>query len=223
MATRDRERPVDALLMHELREPLRHIEVFQSFLVVDEAWRLTGRGREYLDSLGGASRRLSDILDGWAIYRQIERTDLSLEWQALDEVCLRVFEAERVALDVEASIEIAGALGEIQADAVLLARLLRELFRNALMYRAATRRATIRIDRDDRRRVWIGDNGIGVSDGQLPRLFEPFTRQHTESHHRGTGLGLAMVECVARRHGWTVEAGTTDGNGGLRISLAFPA
>jgi signal transduction histidine kinase len=71
--------------------------------------------------------------------------------------------------------------------------------------------------------VIIRDQGPGVGEADLPRLFDPFfrTADARAQHPDGTGLGLAMTRRIVERHGGTVAAGKNDG-GGLVITVTLP-
>ena len=66
------------------------------------------------------------------------------------------------------------------------------------------------------------DDGIGVSDEDLQRLFERFYRSDRARASRGTGLGLAIVKHIVTSAGGRVEGSSTPGHG-LEITIAFPA
>ena len=67
----------------------------------------------------------------------------------------------------------------------------------------------------------VSDNGLGVPDADLPRLFERFYRGDRGRSTRGTGLGLAIVKHVAAAAGGTVDASRTPG-GGLTVTCVLP-
>jgi signal transduction histidine kinase len=71
--------------------------------------------------------------------------------------------------------------------------------------------------------IRIGDRGPGVSEGQLERLFDPFTRvdDARDRSTGGHGLGLAIAAAALRRHGGSIEARNRDG-GGLELVLNLP-
>ena len=72
------------------------------------------------------------------------------------------------------------------------------------------------------RRLVVSDNGSGVAEDELPRLFERFFRADRARTTRGTGLGLAIVKHIVAAAAGTVEATTTPG-GGLTVTCTFPA
>ncbi|WP_114785872.1 two-component system sensor histidine kinase EnvZ [Vibrio tetraodonis] len=69
--------------------------------------------------------------------------------------------------------------------------------------------------------VCIEDNGPGIEEGQIGKLFEPFTRGDTARGSEGTGLGLAIVKRIANQHQGSVTINNRS-NGGLRAQISFP-
>lgn len=97
------------------------------------------------------------------------------------------------------------------------------LVENAIRYAGEGAHVTLSITRHGAEVVMRGaDDGIGVGDADLSRLFERFYRADRARSSRGTGLGLAIVKHIAVAAGGRVEAQRGDGGKGLVISLAFP-
>jgi two-component system sensor histidine kinase MprB len=97
------------------------------------------------------------------------------------------------------------------------------LLENALRYAGPRASFTLSAGRDGDTVVLVGtDDGPGVAEADLPRLFERFYRSDRARASRGTGLGLAIVKHVVTSAGGTVEARGGPGRG-LEIRCAFPA
>jgi signal transduction histidine kinase len=97
------------------------------------------------------------------------------------------------------------------------------LAENAIRYAGPGATFTLAVERRDDEVVVRGtDDGIGVDESQLPRLFERFFRADRARASRGTGLGLAIVKHVVTQAGGTVEAAGGLG-AGLEIRCVFPA
>jgi signal transduction histidine kinase len=97
------------------------------------------------------------------------------------------------------------------------------LAENTIRYAGEGTTFTLRFSRDDGRVVLqAADDGPGVSDDDLPRLFERFYRADRARSTRGTGLGLAIVKHIVVSAGGTVDASRTPG-GGLTVTCSFPA
>ena len=119
------------------------------------------------------------------------------------------------------------AEGDPAATAEVRPRMLRVVARNlaenAIRYAGPGTNATLSVEREDRAVVVrVVDDGVGVGEADLPRLFERFYRADRSRGSRGTGLGLAIVKHVVASAGGTVEARGGRGRG-LEIRCLFPA
>ncbi|EXG81585.1 ATP-binding protein [Cryptosporangium arvum] len=119
-----------------------------------------------------------------------------------------------------------GALHDVEADPVLTRQLLENLLGNAIKYtaRGVVPHVTVTTDLvDDRVRLTIGDNGIGIPPGQHEAIFADFHRAHRDAGYTGTGLGLAICARIVERHGGTIAASDNPGGAGSRFVLTLPA
>ena len=149
---------------------------------------------------------------------------------SLGEVPVRP-ELDAVADELEERARRAGVALTVEGDpAITVAvrpRMLRviaeTLAENAVRYAGPGATFTLAVERDGDEVVVRGtDDGIGVDEAQLPRLFERFFRADRARATRGTGLGLAIVKHVVTQAGGTVEAAGRLG-AGLEIRCSFPA
>ena len=116
--------------------------------------------------------------------------------------------------------------GEADATAEVRPRMLsvvaKNLAENAIRYAGPGTNATLAVRREDGSTVLsVIDDGAGVDQADLPRLFERFYRADRSRHTRGTGLGLAIVKHVVASAGGAVEARGGRGSG-LEIRCVFP-
>jgi two-component system, OmpR family, phosphate regulon sensor histidine kinase PhoR len=138
---------------------------------------------------------------------------------------------EEVAEALRESSERAGVRVRVEGDAgvdlALRPRMLRmvaeNLAENAIRYAGPGSTLTLAVERADGAvSLRAADNGIGVVESDLPRLFERFYRADRARASRGTGLGLAIVKHVVTAAGGTVEARGARGQG-LEIACVFPS
>lgn len=130
----------------------------------------------------------------------------------------------REAADIEAVVEIPATL-EAAADPALLGRAVGNLLRNASIHAAPRPRVLISaVHRGTSVELTVADNGPGVPDSELPRLFEPFYRvdRSRSRDTGGSGLGLAIVRGAVESCGGEVSAANRPG-GGLAVTLRLPA
>ncbi|WP_027345777.1 sensor histidine kinase [Hamadaea tsunoensis] len=134
-------------------------------------------------------------------------------------VAERAAEAQRRGLTVTTSLEPAGLPG----DPALLARLLANLYDNALHYNVSP--GTISLGTrtgDGTALLSIANTGPVIPAAEVERLFEPFQRLHRVADDGRHGLGLSIVRAIADAHGARLTAYARPG-GGLEVQIAFPA
>jgi signal transduction histidine kinase len=110
----------------------------------------------------------------------------------------------------------------IEGDVTQLHQVISNLLSNALKHTRAGERVWVRIEQD-LARVWlvVGDNGRGIPDGSLQRIFDPFVQ--AENAASGFGLGLAIVKQLVELQGGTVEAFSAGLGRGSRFVVSLPS
>ena len=194
---------------HDLRAPLRSIDGFSQMLLEDYGDTLDDNARVYLSRIRNASQRMGVLIDDVLLLSRLSRKELSLHQVDLSPIAqdiahkLADSEPER---DVD--FHIAGSL-PARADRHLARILLENLLGNAWKYTRKRKRAVIEVGmrHDGLRNVYyVSDNGVGFDMQYAEKLFQPFQRLHSVSEFEGTGIGLATVAQIVRRHGGEVAA-----------------
>jgi two-component system phosphate regulon sensor histidine kinase PhoR len=211
-----------AAVSHELRTPLaRLMALLESALLpgADQA-ELIGRSRSEVERIG-------ELIDDVLFLSELEsgRAVVALgSIRALPVIERVVGEAVERAEAAELELKIVcTASFELPLRARMLQVVVENLIENAIRY--AGRGVTCTVSCQEAgagRRLVISDNGAGVPDDELPRLFERFYRADRARSTLGTGLGLAIVKHVVVAAAGTVEASPTPG-GGLTVTCTFPA
>jgi signal transduction histidine kinase len=110
----------------------------------------------------------------------------------------------------------------VKGNPPLLARALNNLVENAIKYTSPGGRVAVKIFCQQREVVVsVTDNGLGISEQDLPRVFEKFFRARRNQENTGTGLGLAIVKSIVERHRGRVWA-ESQANRGSTFSIALP-
>ena len=210
-----------AAVSHELRTPLaRLLALLESAELpgadfaglVEQARQEVALVRELIDDV----LFLSELESGGAVVGLGSTAALPI----LEDVAERLAErAERAGVRVV--VRGASAL-ELPLRPRMLRVVVENLVENSLRYAGPGATLTLSLGREDGSVVLAAsDDGAGVAEEDLPRLFERFFRADRARASRGTGLGLAIVKHVVTAAGGTVEAGGGPGRG-LRIRCAFP-
>lgn len=208
---------------HDLQEPLRKIIAFGDRLKIKFAKSLADEGRDYLERMQGAARRMQTLIHDLLTFSRVTTNARPFMAVSLNEVAKNVLSDLEVTTErVKGRVEV-GALPEIEADASQMHQLLLNLVANALKFHrreeppvvSVTGRLIENVDGFQRPlcEIVVEDNGIGFDEKHLRRIFTVFQRLHGRSEYEGTGIGLAICRKIAERHGGTITARSSPGQG----------
>lgn len=200
---------------HDLRAPLRSVYGFATALEEDFGDTLQDEAKRYIGLIEKGATQMSSLIDALLLLSRVSRqeisptsVDLSAAAEALI-VELRMAEPER---NVVATIQPGLTVG---GDSALLRLVLQNLIGNAWKFTRDRDPATIAFSGSYAEGVWtfsVKDNGVGFITNYPEELFMPFKRLHGKSFE-GTGIGLATVERIVRRHGGRAWAESEPGIG----------
>ncbi len=192
---------------HDLRAPLRAVVGLSQALMEDHGSKLGEDGQDLLRRIQGGARRMSALIDDLLALSHVTRAEVRREPVDLSRIASAVVDElarsdprRAVAAEVEAGLVAAG-------DPALLRIALENLLGNAWKFTSRRDRARIRFGRtrrDGEEAFFVSDDGAGFDMAHAGRLFGAFRRLHSEAEFPGTGVGLATVQRVVRRHGGRV-------------------
>jgi two-component system OmpR family sensor kinase len=214
---------------HELRSPLTRLQ-----LAVDLARQREERTAESLDRIEQEAQRLSDLVEELMSRSRAEfnaaQSDAYFEVVELVGAVVADAKYEAQAKGVEVVYEVpaeldAGSGPVINGSPELLRKGVDNVVRNALKVSAAGQRVTVRLETvgtpAERVRIVVRDQGPGVPEKDLQRIFEPFVRLENAPYGAGAGLGLAIARSAATAHKGSVTASNRAG-GGLNVVFDLP-
>ena len=201
---------------HDLRAPLRSLDGFSLALLEDYGEVLEGDAADYLRRIRAASQRMARLIDDLLMLSRVTRRDMTLGEVDLTALA-RTIGAELAVDEPERKVTLAVAENMwASGDAQLLDVALRNLLGNAWKFTSRTPDARVTVGVEERggeRVYYVRDNGAGFDAAYADRLFAPFQRLHREDEFPGTGVGLATVQRIVRRHGGRVWAEGATGTG----------
>ncbi|RYD20748.1 MAG: PAS domain S-box protein [Verrucomicrobiaceae bacterium] len=212
---------------HDLRAPLRGISGFAQALEEHAGERLDETDRSYLQRVQRAAQRMGLLIDDLLKLSRLSRAEMKLVPVDLSVLAtaavaaLRSAEPERqVNVEIDPDIHVAG-------DPALLRVVLDNLLGNAWKFTAATPDARIGFsckppNAEGKVICTVQDNGAGFDMRYVHKLFGPFQRLHTQAEFPGSGIGLATVQRIIRRHGGDVSA-TGEINHGAAFEFTLEA
>ena len=201
---------------HDLRAPLRGISGWIYALEEDCGSQLDATGQRHLERIRNEAHRMGLLIEGLLSLSRISGTEIRVE--SIDVSTLGTTILNRLAEaqpDRVVRIEVLPGI-LVDGDAVLCEIALTNLLENAWKFTSKRPEACIGIEAVESptgRGFRVRDNGAGFAPSNRDRLFIPFQRFHRASEFPGTGIGLATVHRIARRHGGSVVVESTPGSG----------
>jgi len=210
------------ILAHQLKSPINTLESFLKTLQGGLAGELNPRALYFIDKAVGKTTEARRLITDLLLFAQFADGDEApreeVELVELVRALTRAFHGASTEKELALGIE-----GEPRVRVILrgsrtgLEHALRNLLDNAIKYTPAHGRVTVRLGLGPRRgrvRVQVSDTGSGISQEEIPHLFEPF---HRSARHKGqisgTGLGLAIVRQIVLAHGGSIAVESTEGRG----------
>jgi signal transduction histidine kinase/GAF domain-containing protein len=201
---------------HDLRAPLRSIAGFSNVLYEDYADKLDEEGKQYLKKIEASSDLMGQLMDDLLKLSRVTRSELNIEKFNLSEMAHEVVrELVKNEPSRKVKVTIASDLN-VQGDKNLLNLVLQNLLGNAWKYSSKTTKPRIEmgtIKHNGKQAYFVRDNGVGFDMAYANKLFQPFQRLHKATEFAGTGIGLATVQRIVRRHGGEVWAESRVGEG----------
>jgi signal transduction histidine kinase len=201
---------------HDLRAPLRSINGFSQAILEDYKERLDEQGRDYLNRIRAASQRMGQLIDDMLRLSRVTRVEMIIEKVNISEVA-QVVAHELQKTEPERRVEFIIQKGiSLKGDVNLLKIVLENLLDNAWKFTGKNPETRIEfgsMQRDGESVYFVRDNGAGFDMAYADKLFVPFQRLHSIAEFPGTGIGLAIVQRIVRRHGGNIWAEAEVGKG----------
>jgi two-component system phosphate regulon sensor histidine kinase PhoR len=217
-----------ANVSHELRTPVAAIRMAAE-TIRDAARNDVAALPGFVDIILRHAERLGALVDDLLELSRIESKKVRLVQRSLDlngviDHTIRLFDGRMRQLEQHLDVQIPERMPAVYADEQALERVFMNLIDNAVKYagRAATIRVVVTVS-DENARVTVEDNGPGIEESYLPRIFERFYRVSSgrSRDEGGTGLGLAIVKHLLEAMGSGVDVESTVGLG-TRFSFVLP-
>ncbi len=219
--TFDQEKQFTSDVSHELRTPLAVIISQSDYAMEDEEYRAKA-----LETINKEARRMSNLVNRLLTLSRSDSGRLVLENAPVDlsETCRMVAEQQMIAAE-DKNISIETDIAEditITGDEAMIIRILLNLVDNAVKYGKEDGKITLSLEEADGYAVCaVEDDGIGISEEDLEKIWERFYRVDASRSEEGAGLGLAMVAALTKAHGGTVDVTSKPGEGS-KFTVSFP-
>ena len=195
---------------HDLQEPLRTVNNYLGLLMEEKEAMLDTEGKQYVERIGRASKRLSVLLSDLLNYSRVGRRKED-SWVDTHKVVQNVLEDLHIPItESQANIQI-GALPKIYGSEKDMHTLFQNLIGNAIKFRKKEVAPEVLVSSKELGDVCVfhvSDNGIGIAKKHYSKIFTIFQRLHHQKDYQGTGIGLALCKRIvsAYKGSITVES-----------------
>ncbi|MDJ0763682.1 MAG: response regulator [Myxococcota bacterium] len=201
---------------HDLRAPLRSIDGFSQALLEDKGDQLDDEGKSYLCRICKSASHMSRLIDDMLQLSRMTRAPMNREQMDLSGLARGIFD-ELKNREPTRAVECLVQSGlHVKGDLVLLRAVMENLIGNAWKFTSKQAAARIELGAKEHQGAplfYLRDNGAGFDMKYADQLFTPFQRLHSTEEYAGTGIGLATVRRILKRHGGQIWAEAEKGHG----------
>ncbi len=211
---------------HDLQEPLRMIRSFSDKLEehLRDQLKNDEKGQRYLNFMTDGAQRAQDLIRDILSYSSINSDTSNLELVDLNGL-VRLIQQTKDDDDTQSLRSVTwDTLPSIKGNRTQLYQLLQNLINNGLKYQDTSASPHVHVGVSDLGDTWeisVKDNGIGMAEKHLEKIFEVFKRLHRRTEFAGTGIGLSICKKVVERHGGRIWADSQLGKGST-FSFTLP-
>lgn len=206
------------VVSHDLQEPLRMVTAFMSLLKKKYEDRLDDKGKEYIHYAIDGGVRMRKIIMDLLEYSKVSKIERNSENVDVNKVIENVLLLNRKIInETKTKIEYE-IIPTIVSSGIALQHIFNNLISNAIKYRHKSRSPLIKINFEDTPTHWkfsVADNGIGIKNEFLDKIFVIFQRLNTDSKLSGTGIGLSICKKIVENHGGEIWVESEEGTGSV--------
>jgi PAS domain S-box-containing protein len=200
---------------HDLREPLRMITSFLQLLERKYDDKLDKDAHEFIGFAVDGAKRLNNMINDLLEYSQVTSKDKEFKpidsEQILEETLINL----KVPIDENKAVISHDPLPTIVGDKEILVELFQNLISNSIKYHGNDPpKIQVSAKEENNHHCFsIKDNGIGMSNDHLERIFTIFQRLHGQDEYEGTGIGLSIAQKIVHEHGGQIWVESQEGKG----------
>jgi len=201
---------------HDLRAPLRGIDMYAGVVLEDYRDRLDDEGKRLLDLIRMLARKMNGLIDDLLNFSRLGRQRMSLAMLDMAGIARGVFdELQEKSPGRNIKFEL-HSLPQAFGDASLIKQVFAHLLCNALKFTGPRDPAIIEVtghNNNEQNTYCVRDNGVGFDPEFAGKLFGMFQRMHPQEEFEGAGVSLALAHRIVQRHGGKIWAEAKEGAG----------
>ncbi|RMB59183.1 hypothetical protein EAX61_08990 [Dokdonia sinensis] len=200
---------------HDLQEPLRTVDNFIDIFEEEYKDKLDEEAGQYFGFIKGATSRMKDLITGLLNYSRLGKSGVKAD-VFLNELITNIKEDLSVRINERGVVITQDDLPKVNGYPVELRQLFMNLINNAIKFTPPERSPKIHIAYKELKSFHefkIIDNGLGIKEEHIDKIFNMFTRLHSAKDYEGTGIGLAFCQKIIELHRGKISVTSTLGEG----------
>lgn len=192
-----------SIVSHDLQEPIRTIKSFLKLIEIKLNSQQSEDLKTYITKAINAADRMKQLIQNLLHYSQLSKGEIVEEVVNVKDIINEAVQNVRTSIEkTNAQIAIETDVDTIEGDRVQLVQLIQNLLSNALKFtdREAPKIKITSFHENGHIKFGVSDNGIGIAEADMNKVFEIFRRLHTKKDYPGTGIGLAICKKIVDRH-----------------------
>jgi len=201
---------------HDLQEPLRMVSSYLQLIETRYKDKFDDAGREFITYALDGAARMKDLISDLLAYSRVDTQPKAFTPIDSQEAFNRACRLLELSIEESEAVITSDALPQIKADEQQMVQLFQNLIGNSIKYRSSERKPEIHVGAALQKGEWVfsvRDNGIGIDEQYLDRVFVIFQRLHNRGEFSGTGIGLSICKKVVERHSGRMWAESEIGKG----------
>ena len=192
-----------SIVSHDLQEPIRSIKSFLQLINIKLSNEQNDDLKLYIEKAINSADRMKQLIQNLLHYSQLGKSELVEETINVDDLINEAIQNVRTSAEKNnAQITVENHVKTVEGDRVQLVQLIQNLLSNALKFTDSVS-PKVKIGgfhENGHVKFSVSDNGIGIAETDLNKVFEIFRRLHTKKTYPGTGIGLAICKKIVDRH-----------------------
>jgi signal transduction histidine kinase len=204
------------LSAHDLKQPIRGMKTYADILLEDHGGKYNEETKDYLTKISKLADKSLTLIDTLLEYSRVANVDFSKNEVNLNDVVNEVLETmEHEFKEADIDLKLRDCFPTVICDKSRIREVFRNLINNAIKYNDSENKM-IEIGCWQGEKgpiIYVRDNGIGIEERNIGRVFKMFQRAHSDKKYTGTGVGLAVVLAIVERHDGAVWVDSKPGEG----------
>jgi PAS domain S-box-containing protein len=205
-----------SIVSHDLQEPIRTIKSFLQLIDIKLSKEQNEDLKTYINKAITAADRMRELIRNLLHYSQLSKGEMVEEKVHVEDLINEAIQNVKTSVEKSnAQITIETDVDTIEGDRVQLVQVIQNLLSNALKFtNSETPKIRISTFRENGHvKFGVSDNGIGIDEADMSKVFDIFRRLHTKKEYPGTGIGLAICKKIVDRHGGRIWPESKPGKG----------